>query len=605
MGCGIVGFQTHSLKNEHVEEIFSVARESRIRGLHAFGISISSNGKIYTKKWSKFPPVEEFNKLLAEHLDSPVRLIFHSRYSTSWGWKDHRNNQPLSIGGISLALNGVISQAPCEEWKKLYDLDEFLTENDAEIFLRFILKQGLKKAFEKVKKGELGSVAAVLLAGGELWGFRNERRPLHWFYYGGAAWFVSTVDIVERALERGILVHSLPPGKLFNLKTALELPLVSEKVFDLKRKDFSVRFEPVTSYQLKSPYKVEDYREERWEGYKDYHLKMMLLGDCDPAYPALCYLADRFEFNEEQRYWIAWLYACCYCAATVYYIWSEFPDYENVDIKRLELWWKQNKGRLLFQTDRAKVKNFDLFPKMFLSYREHVGESQKGTFEGLLGRTPWETYENLYEFSSRFFYFGRYSLFLYLEAMNRLTGLPMEPTGLNLREAESCRNGLCYALGKDEWVKFHGKKGWSLKEEEWDYLQDMLQKLRVQLLAENQFLPSDFWNIETSLCAYKKLFWQKRYLGYYIDRQGVEINWMEEHVPEGVDWSVLWDFRREFFHRSLLRLDEEGKEEVGIRRERFKLFVETGRLVLPEEEDLFDSLSYKRRLYFRGAVSAY
>ncbi len=45
----------------------------------------------------------------------------------------------------------------------------------------------------------------------------------------------------------------------------------------------------------------------------------------------------------------------------------------------------------------------------------------------------------------------------------------------------------------------------------------------------------------------------KRFVGYYITRQYEEIKKMEKLVPDGVDWSVLWDFRRETFKKHFLK----------------------------------------------------
>jgi hypothetical protein len=288
----------------------------------------------------------------------------------------------------------------------------------------------------------------------------------------------------------------------------------------------------------------------RKEDYKEYHRKMMIMGDCDPAYPALNYLADRFELNMEQRYWIAWLYACCYCVPTVYYIYNEFPDYENVDTRRLDKWWKNNKQKTLFQTDRAKVKNFNKLVDMFESYRSYVSNSQQLCFESIITKDAKESYDKVYNFAEQFHYFGRYSLFLYLESLYNLTNLPIRITGLNLVEAKSSRNGLCYALGVEDLVVHKDEK--ILSKEDYNFLTEELEKLVYELEIENPKLPITYWNVETSLCAYKKLYWKTRYLGYYIDRLQEEISKMEKLVQEGVDWSVMWDFRKEYFNNKYL-----------------------------------------------------
>jgi len=63
----------------------------------------------------------------------------------------------------------------------------------------------------------------------------------------------------------------------------------------------------------------------------------------------------------------------------------------------------------------------------------------------------------------------------------------------------------------------------------------------------------NIWNIETTLCAYKKFKKGKRYIGYYIDRQRKEIEKMQHNVSDGVDWSVLWQFRNETYNKKWLK----------------------------------------------------
>ena len=140
---------------------------------------------------------------------------------------------------------------------------------------------------------------------------------------------------------------------------------------------------------------------------------------------------------------------------------------------------------------------------------------------------------------------------MYLETIYNLTKFPMTPTGLNLREARTSRNGLCYALGKDDWVR---KKGAATKlsSEQFLWLQTQLKKLYRELVTKYPDVPTTYWNLETSLCAYYKLFRATRYVGYYIDRQMLEIEKMEKLAPDGADWNLLWKFRREHFHTSAL-----------------------------------------------------
>jgi len=313
-----------------------------------------------------------------------------------------------------------------------------------------------------------------------------------------------------------------------------------------------------------------DARVQRWEGYKLYHVAAMKSGDCDPQYPVLCYVADRTGMSDEQRFWLAYLFSLCYCAPTALYMFTEFPDYENVDIERVEAWWRANKKRLLFQTDRKRVRNFDCVVPSMASYRHIIGESQVEAWSELIvPGDPKETYRRALKRLKGLYYYGRFSLFLLTEGVHYLTGFPMAPDRLELRNAESCRNGVCYAVGFDDWVRR------PIPASGWDVLERAVQRLELELVSEWPDLPINLWNIETTLCAWKKLFWSKRYFGYYIDRQQEEIMYMQRTFPNSFPWKVLWEARRECFRPELLG-EVSGWE--GIRSDQLDAFVKTGRI---------------------------
>ena len=317
----------------------------------------------------------------------------------------------------------------------------------------------------------------------------------------------------------------------------------------------------------------------------DYYKLFMNSGDCDPAFPALNYICDRFELNIEQRYWIAFLYGTNYCAPTVYYIYNEFPDFENVNISRMRRWWKDNKEKTLFQTDRAKVKNFDFFVKIVKSYIELIGSSQEDSI------CSTKSYEELYKLSSKIFYFGRFSIFNYTQALWELTNTRLIPTFFDLKQAESCRNGLCYVFDRKEFItkKQKAKINYGVLDKD---LEDLLLDLK-----KRTNLPVNMWNVETALCAYKKLFWGTRYLFYYIDRQQEEISILQKKVKQGVNWKPLWDFRKEFFDNSIIG---EINNWDGIRKNRMNIF--RYRRVFGNAKS-FDT--YKRKVNFINSGKCY
>lgn len=284
--------------------------------------------------------------------------------------------------------------------------------------------------------------------------------------------------------------------------------------------------------------------------YLSYHEASSRANDIDPQNDCLEYICNRYELNVEQRYWLAFLFATCYCAPTVFYIYNEFPDYENVDIARLERWWKANKHKLVFQTDRARVRSNDEFVNCFRSYRKIVSNSQEKCFSALIGSNPKQTYENAFKLFSGVHYFGRFTMFIYLEMVSYLTPTKMIPTDLDLRNAESCRNGLALALDRqDLFSHFEDKK---LTKLDYAQLESGLDDIQSRVEAMNIKHKSIF-SIETTLCAFKKAKLGKRHVGYYIERMRAEIETMKKNVPKGVDWSVLYDFRKKNYHPKYLK----------------------------------------------------
>lgn len=284
--------------------------------------------------------------------------------------------------------------------------------------------------------------------------------------------------------------------------------------------------------------------------YLRFHRESSLANDIDPQNDCLEYISDRYELNIEQRYWLAFLFATCYCAPTVFYIYNEFPDYLNVDIGRLERWWQANRHRLVFQTDRARVRSNNEFVGCFKSYAMMVGRNQQEFFSRFHSDTPVNTYIKAFKTMSNVHYFGRFTMFIYLEMVSVLTDTKMIPNTLDLSNAESCRNGLALALNRKDLFSHFEQK--NLKKDDYTALEHGFQAITERVNA----LPirhQSVFSIETTLCAYKKVKLGKRYVGFYIERMRKEIEIMRKNVPVGVDWSVLYDFRKKTYQPKFLK----------------------------------------------------
>lgn len=318
---------------------------------------------------------------------------------------------------------------------------------------------------------------------------------------------------------------------------------------------------------------MKDFRakENRLEAFILWYAWGLAYGDIDPAIWMINYLNQRYEHNSEQRLWLSWLYANTYYLPTAWVLFNEFPDYELATIDRLEQWNTANYTRLRYQTDTKYNKGH--LPTMFASYQKAIGKGeQRAFFTRLYGDNERQNFENVWAYILKHFHkFGRYTAWFYMQTLKHTAGLCLEPTSLMLSDYEgsrSHRNGLCYALGHtiDGWVDVR------LQPQDYTFLEECAQAIMEETVKDYPHLTSqvDAYTLETSLCAFKKLFRTNdgRYLGYYLDRQGEEISRVSQDGWHGIEWDVLWQARSETIDNRLL-----GNK---IQKHKFSEFMETG-----------------------------
>lgn len=205
--CAIAAYS--SPKRAHWAAFIRVLRESRVRGLHAFGFAWrNAVGNVRAAHFLSF------EEMLAQlELVAPWQCIVHCRYSTSGDYRVLANNQPILRANAALAFNGVVDMGTKAEMEARWGVT-LQTENDGEI----LLAKNAEDPFAMVPTLR-GSFAGVLLSQGGVSAIRNARRPAYIARLGegdGAATLVaSTRDIFRRA---GIETAApLPPGKVVHL----------------------------------------------------------------------------------------------------------------------------------------------------------------------------------------------------------------------------------------------------------------------------------------------------------------------------------------------------------------------------------------------------
>ena len=317
-----------------------------------------------------------------------------------------------------------------------------------------------------------------------------------------------------------------------------------------------------------------DYRlkENRREAFIRWYAWSLKYDDCDPAVWATNYLHNRYNHNDEERIWFAWLYGNTYQLPTAWVLKNEFPDFELATVDRITQWNTTNYKRLRYQTDTKWNKGH--LPAMFASYKKFIGnKSQREVLESYYGSTDTENFDNLWAVVKDSLHkFGRYSTWFYLQHLKHTAGIRITPSSLMLSDfdgSRSHRNGLLLALGRDD---DYDRK---LTSADYSNLESQATEILVESKARFPDLSDqiDFFTMETCLCSFKKIFREKhgRYLGYYLDRQAEEIMQSEKDGWYGIEWQVLWEARNETID---LRLDDKR----GIDKERFPNFIRTGRL---------------------------
>lgn len=313
-----------------------------------------------------------------------------------------------------------------------------------------------------------------------------------------------------------------------------------------------------------------DYRvkQNRKEAFINWFGRSLEIGDCDPSLWMTNYFFDRFEYNTEQRLWLTWLYGNTYYWPTAYIIWNEFPDFELVGFDRLKQWNDENYKRLRYQTDTKWNKGH--LPEMFASYKEFVGyRSQHEALTSHFGNDPYANFNMLWNRSNSWYKFGRYSSWFYIQTLKQCCGVNVNVRNLWLHDyngSRSHRNGICYAVGKDDWIDQ------KLDDKQIDFLEN--ESLNMLVAVQERYPhvaeQADFFAMETVACSFKKLFRKSRgrYLGYYLDRQAEEILRVENDGWSGIDFKPMWDARQE--------LRESRWLKAQISKSKMELFLNTG-----------------------------
>jgi glutamine phosphoribosylpyrophosphate amidotransferase len=188
--CAVIGVYLEKVEESNFDIIRKVFLESKIRGMHATGMTVLINNKLVTFKEpvaaDQFKHLNDLEKMVSD--DGSLKLIGHCRYSTS----DLEYNQPLYKEDVSIVHNGVITQELYENWETKYGI-KTTTKNDSELLLHTVNQNPLLHWKD-------ASIAAIELhSNGVMKFYRNGKRPLYSTAIPNGNIITSTADIATRA----------------------------------------------------------------------------------------------------------------------------------------------------------------------------------------------------------------------------------------------------------------------------------------------------------------------------------------------------------------------------------------------------------------------
>ena len=301
----------------------------------------------------------------------------------------------------------------------------------------------------------------------------------------------------------------------------------------------------------------------------DYHS----LGDADMNFPILIRYADAHKLSVKNRLWMAFLYSTCYCVGTTIFLFEELPLDDTLTPKKVRDFWSIFKAPLIFQTDRRYVKNMNWFIPLVSDWMKKVGHNPVRYFKKLQGRSPQETYMNLYKEMMNWRYFGRFTTFLFIEAVTKLTPIKADADWFDWKNGNTATSGMLHILYLDEEASDFDIHGY-IEPCTLRLLEKRLPQVIKAIQKQYPQVSTNITDLETSLCGFRKLFKGTRYGGYYIDRVQDEIIKLQANLPDyNYVWEELWGYRLEAFNHQFLG---EVKGYKGIQKHRCKDWLEKG-----------------------------
>jgi hypothetical protein len=328
-------------------------------------------------------------------------------------------------------------------------------------------------------------------------------------------------------------------------------------------------------------FRLPQYRREVFLRFYEFHLKYR--AHAGGVYYAFPYIWKKNGLDGNQKLWFCFINGCSQNVVSTNIIFEAFPDLNSLKISRLERWWRENSGRLAWDTDRRFVRK--RFPEMVLRYKNLVGENQSVYFSQFLkSADPKKNFSSAWEtVLKNFVLFGRLATFSYLEYL-RIAGLYLDCDRLFLEDikgSKSHRNGIMKVAGRDDydWQK-KNPVTYTPEIINWakEYAEELLEESRERIDHPDV----SYFTLETTLCNFKGWFRKnRRYPNVYNDMFFDRIKKAERKWPKE-DFSIFWEARKNFLPKNLRLEDNPG--DLGVHPLKQNHFRLTGQVIMMDRD---------------------
>lgn len=271
----------------------------------------------------------------------------------------------------------------------------------------------------------------------------------------------------------------------------------------------------------------------------------------------------RRNLTLQERYELAFLFAVTYCVESAVICFEKQREYGRLTLTQLQ----DLKPLLVFQSDRKYMRMKDSFERCMEYWYDNNRDAVKFLDSVSTGNVI--NLDKAIKTVSGWVMFGRFSSFLFLETLVELTSYEIKNTTIDWKHGDTATSGLLDLFGFHESANRFDKTGKLAMNTN---NMDKMLAYTLQNIAKAGGI-TNVTEVETSLCAYRKLYKGSRYNGYYLDRMLEEIYAMEKQFP-AVSKELI-DIRLATCNRKYL--GEVGGWR-GIRKDMKKYYLQTGEI---------------------------